>query len=734
MKRIVCAFLLLASCVVLYGQVGQAFTSVSPSGHILYYMITEDNSYSHTVQVINKATYYDPNWGYYIAEDSTLIGNLIIPDTVAYNGIDYSVTKINYGAFYNHVGITGVSLPSTITEIDHVAFSKCRNIASIIFPNSITTIGQQTFSYCSGLTSLQIPASVTSIGDGTFLGCVNLSSISVQNGNTVYDSRNNCNAIIKTSYNLLVQGCKNTVIPGTIYEIGSGAFSGITDLLSITIPASVYAIAASAFNRCSGLMSINVLSGNLYYDSRNNCNAIIRTENNSLVLGCVNTVIPPTVTSIGNYAFYGCTGLQTISLPDSITSISSYAFDLCDNLNTVTIPSGVVYIGPRALFSCDTIYMQPDSAPQIGSMPFDTNVYISLPCGADDSYYDNSSEWQRYQSNIHEPTVQGINVTLTENHSSYGTTAIVQQRGKDIYCDSTCIISAMPNDGYRFMHWSNGNTANPDTLHLVGDTTVTAIFSDVPDPELCMVSVEGGHNMLQWNDVGSCAAYRLYRESVVAGEYEAFAEISSDSGYVYIDSASRPQSRSYRYRISAVDADGVEGYLSPVHKTMHLTISQGVGGRWNLQWTPYEGAGYSTYIIYRGTNAEDMEQIDIMPADGNTSYTDEESPSGDVYYQVGIVMSTPCSEAPSAVSAKSTSISRSNIATNSFVGINTAAFDDVNIYVNSGRIVVEGAEGEQVTVFDMVGRNIHDCTHVLTAGVYMVKVGNHPARKVVVIR
>lgn len=735
MKRIVFAFLLLVSYVVSYGQVGQMFTSVSPSGHILYYKITEDNSYSHTVQVINKCTYYDPYCGYYTAEDSTLIGNLIIPDTVAYNGIDYSVTKINYGAFYNHVGITSVSLPSTITEIDHVAFCECRNITSVVFPNSITTIGQWAFGDCLGLTSLQIPSSVTSIGEGAFGGCVNLTSISVQNGNTVYDSRNNCNAIIKTSHDQLIQGCKNTVIPGTVYEIGSNAFRDVTDLLSITIPASVYQIASSAFRGCSGLLSINVLSENPWYDSRNNCKAIIRTENNSLVLGCVNTVIPPTVTSIGNYAFYGCTGLQTISLPDSITSISDYAFDLCDNLNTITIPSGVVYIGIRALYSCDTIYMQPDSAPQIvGNMPFDTNVYISLPCGADDSYYDNSRGWQRYQSNIHESTVQGINVTLTENHSSYGSTAIVQQRGNDIYCDSTCIISATPNDGYRFMHWSNGNTANPDTLHLVGDTTVTAIFSDVPDPELCMVSVEDGHNMLQWNDVGSCAAYRLYRESVVAGEYEAFAEISSDSQNVYIDSTSRPQTRSYRYRISAVDADGVEGYLSPVHKTMHLTISQGVGGRWNLQWTPYEGAEYSTYIIYRGTNAEDMEQIDIMPADGNTSYTDEDSPSGDVYYQVGIVMSNPCSEAPSAVSAKSTSISRSNIATNSSIGINTAVFDDVNIYVNSGRIVVEGAEGEQVTVFDMVGRNIHDYTHDLPAGVYMVKVGNHPARKVVVIR
>lgn len=734
------------------------FSAISPSGHLLYYKVTGSN----TVAVCNKASYdnflnnndYD---AYYMNGDSLFVGNLIIPSSVDYNGVSYTVTSIIWGAFYHYTGITAVVMPNTINEIGAAVFNGCSGMTSISLSNCLTTIGGNSFEYCSSLLSITIPSTVTSIGDFAFDYCTGLNSICVQSGNTVYDSRNNCNALIKTATNELILGCKNSVIPPTVYEIGNYAFFGVLDLTAITIPNSVYSIGTQSFagtglssitipenvqnigiapfSGCNNLSSISVHPANLYFDSRNNCNAIIRTVDNNLMQGCKTSIIPPTVTRINNGAFYGCTGLQTISLPDSITSISDYAFDLCDNLNTITIPSGVVYIGSRALYSCDTIYMQPDSAPQIvGNMPFDTNVYISLPCGADDSYYDNSRGWQRYQSNIHEPTVQGINVTLTENHSSYGSTAIVQQRGNDIYCDSTCIISATPNDGYRFMHWSNGNTANPDTLHLVGDTSVTAIFSDVPDPELCMVSVEDGHNMLQWNDVGSCAAYRLYRESVVAGEYEAFAEISSDSGNVYIDSTSRPQTRSYRYRISAVDADGVEGYLSPVHKTMHLTISQGVGGRWNLQWTPYEGAEYSTYIIYRGTNAEDMEQIDIMPADGNTSYTDEESPSGDVYYQVGIVMSNPCSEAPSAVSAKSTSISRSNIATNSSVGINSNDYDGINVHSRDGHIIVDGTNGESIAVYDMFGRNVGDCSQAFPIGVYMVKIGNLSARKVVVIR
>ncbi len=278
------------------------------------------------------------------------------------------------------------------------------------------------------------------------------------------------------------------------------------------------------------------------------------------------------------------------------------------------------------------------------------------------------------------------------------------------------------------MYWSNGNTANPDTLFLYGDTTVTAIFSDVPDPEICMVSVQDNHNMVVWNNEEPCNTYRIYREGVVAGEYEAIADTPYDSLPIYIDSTSRPLTRSYRYRISALDNDGIEGEISLVHKTMHLTINQGLGGRWNLQWTPYEGAEYTTYIIYRGTTADSLEQIDIMPADGNTSYTDETATDGDVFYQVGIVMVNGCA----SMEAKSASVSLSNIATNgSTQGIGNIESEGIRIYGEGDHIVVEGTTDE-VRVYDMVGRSVRN--EVLRAGVYMVKVGNRPARKVVVIR
>lgn len=247
-------------------------------------------------------------------------------------------------------------------------------------------------------------------------------------------------------------------------------------------------------------------------------------------------------------------------------------------------------------------------------------------------------------------------------------------------------------------------------------------------PKLCMVTVQDGHNKLLWNKDEEISTYNIFRESVVAGEYEQVATIPYDSASVWVDATSRPNTRSYRYKINATTLIGNDFPLSREHKTMHLSINQGLGGRWNLQWTPYEGAEYTTYIIYRGTTADSLEQIDVMPADGNTSYTDETATDGNVYYQVGIVMANDC--AP--IETKSASISLSNIATNaSTLDIPNIGADGICIYSESGRIVVNGTTDE-VRIFDMTGRNIHN--EALTAGVYMVKVGNHPARKVVVIR
>ncbi|MBO5263217.1 MAG: leucine-rich repeat protein, partial [Bacteroidaceae bacterium] len=157
---------------------------------------------------------------------------------------------------------------------------------------------------CSSLTSVQIGNSVTSIGDYAFSGCSGLTSITVNSGNSVYDSREGCNAIIETATNTLIAGCKNTIIPGSVTSIGDYAFYNSSGLTSIEIPNSVTSIGNHAFRDCTGLTSVT---------------------------------IPNSVTSIGDAAFVGCTGLTSVEIGNSVTSIGDYAFLGCGGLTEIYV-------------------------------------------------------------------------------------------------------------------------------------------------------------------------------------------------------------------------------------------------------------------------------------------------------------------------------------------------------------------------------------------------------------
>ena len=198
--------------------------------------------------------------------------------------------------------LTTITIPNSVTSIGERAFYDCDGLTSITIPNSVTSIGYGAFDFCSGLTSVSIPNSVTSIGSGAFRGCSGLTTIAVQDGNTKYDSRNNCNAIIETVTNTLVQGCNNTIIPNSVTSIGEDAFEEYSSLTSIIIPNSVTSIGESAFSSCSSLTSIT---------------------------------IPNSVTSIGYGAFSECSGLTSITIPNSITNIEEDAFFGCENVGDI---------------------------------------------------------------------------------------------------------------------------------------------------------------------------------------------------------------------------------------------------------------------------------------------------------------------------------------------------------------------------------------------------------------
>ena len=237
------------------------------------------------------------------------------------------------------------------------------------------------------------PKSVTEIGQDAFDFCRNLTSIVVAEGNPVYDSREKCNAIIRTRTNTIVLGCSNTVIPRSVKKIGDDAFSTCrlnsivipenvisigkgafswSNLSSIYIPKNVKNISAGTFYCCSELMSIAVDEDNETYDSRNNCNAIIETATNTLLKGCSSTIIPDGITKIGDNAFSYAYRLDTIVIPESVLEIGVNAFANCSNLTSITIPSGVTKIGAQAFFSCDglTSIVIPKSVTEIGNNAF----------------------------------------------------------------------------------------------------------------------------------------------------------------------------------------------------------------------------------------------------------------------------------------------------------------------------------------------------------------------------
>ena len=191
--------------------------------------------------------------------------------------------------------IHSVILQEGVTSIGLYAFADCENLASVTIPNSVTSIAEMAFFSCFRLPAITIPNSVTTICQGAFFCCSGLTSLT---------------------------------IPKSVTSIGSQAFESCCGLTSLTIPSSVTSIGHSAFEDC-GLSSIVVESGNSNYDSRDNCNAIIETATNKLVVGCDNTVIPNGVTSIGDWAFTGCDGLTSVTIPNSVTTIGNSAFYGC---------------------------------------------------------------------------------------------------------------------------------------------------------------------------------------------------------------------------------------------------------------------------------------------------------------------------------------------------------------------------------------------------------------------
>lgn len=237
-------------------------------------------------------------------------------------------------------------IPSTVKIIGESAFRGRAKLTSLGLHDAVEEIESFAYAGCTALKSAFIPAGVRYVGRGVFIRCENLKYINVDEKNERYDSRFDCDAIIETQSATLRAGCSNTIIPGNILTIYEYAFEGI-NIESINIPASVTTIDERAIYNCALLGSITVDEKNSVYDSRDNCNAIIKTKTNELIVGCYNTVIPNGVKSIANYAFEEVGHLGDVIIPPSVTSIGDYAFK-GSFLTGVYLPPSITSIGKYA--------------------------------------------------------------------------------------------------------------------------------------------------------------------------------------------------------------------------------------------------------------------------------------------------------------------------------------------------------------------------------------------------
>ena len=309
--------------------------------------------------------------GDYAFSGCTDLKKVIVKDIAAWCNISFGISNSNPLYYAHHLysdentEITDLVIPNSVTSIGNNAFSGCKGLTSVTIPNSVTTIEFFAFEGCTSLTSVTIPNSVTSIGDGAFYVCTGLKKVIVKDiaawcnisfgdidSNPLYHAHH-----LYSDENTEIT---DLVIPDNVTIIRRHAFYGCSGLTSVIIPNSVTRIGNSAFKDCTGLKNVIV------NDIAAWCNIILYGyDSNPLFYAhhlysdekteITNLVIPNSVTTIGGYVFYGCTGLTSVTIPNSVTTIGNRAFEGCTGLPSVTIPNSVKSIGSGAFDWCKNL-------------------------------------------------------------------------------------------------------------------------------------------------------------------------------------------------------------------------------------------------------------------------------------------------------------------------------------------------------------------------------------------
>ena len=257
--------------------------------------------------------------------------------------IEDGVTILGTHAF-REMFMDSVSFGNTVETIREYAFQSCDSLRRLYFPNSLQRIEHECFNGSNHMTLVDFGDSKAVVEYYAFVGNANIKTV-------------RCSKVKEIQWSAF-QSCQqliNLQLGDSLTHIGSYAFYDCKALKKLYIPASVSQIDDGAFSTTTALDTIVVDPANQTFNSAGDCNAIMRTNDNFLIAGCRNTIIPTTTKCIYYHAFEGCTGLQTVVLPEGLESIYDYAFDHCANLQSINIPNSVNYVGCDAFNNCSSL-------------------------------------------------------------------------------------------------------------------------------------------------------------------------------------------------------------------------------------------------------------------------------------------------------------------------------------------------------------------------------------------
>lgn len=493
------------------------------------------------------------------------IGELVIPNTFA----GCPVTSIGGYAFEDCNNLVSVTIPDSVTNIGSHAFDGCGGLISIRMPNSLTNMGAGAFVSCSSLANITIPNGVTSIGYATFWGCSSLESITIPDGvtNIGKNAFMSCSSLISIN------------IPSSVTDIVDHAFYGCSSLESIKISNGVTSIGELAFYCCSSLKNVYITdleawcnidfansdSNPLYYGGELYLNGNLLTE----------ITIPDSVTSIGNYAFWGCNSVKSITIPDSVTSIGDLAFYGCSNLTKLTVGKGIEVVSEGAFKKSDKLeyIVLPAETKYIRNDAFNDCNNIDAVF-----YAGNQTQWESILKYNGNENLIDANIVYNSSKKTYKFESNCDTKLSDINDYAIFTMPVIENDEKTLTGWYDNEelTGNPVTFPYYGDaTTLYAAWTD--------------------------RTGKTFDDAFIAKANQEYTVSTTENGqYVYFEFV---PNHSKEYRFYSTGGKDTCGYLYNSNK-LQLTSDDDDGDGDNFYISYNLTAGQTYYVatkIYSGT-------------------------------------------------------------------------------------------------------------------------------------